>query len=309
MAKYKILQDVESAEGGKFFKGEVLEGRINPKIDGFIIFKRKNNFSGENTLFKTEIEKVDDSTPLTNPADFKGALEESNKADKTLTILSTIGGLAGLYYAYSKKKGMWGYVGFMVLGGIVGSLVANVVTKMKKPKLADATKKVNSTTPTTTTTTTTTTTKAPSSIAPVSVTDTSKMTKAQKIDLIVKTMSDPEQKEMDVFNKNFINTLSDAELNIWIKLSKALKDDEIKKFNELEETPSNKNKFFKLFQSKYGLSQKQVEEQMKKFGEALMKGFEKGMTQATEQVFEQGLKGSSNTSAFSNFESSLDLDI
>ena len=221
MAKYKILQDVESAEGGKFFKGEVLEGRIDPKINSFTIFKRKNNFGGENTLFKTEIEKVDDSTPLTNPADFKGALEESNKADKTLTILSTIGGLAGLYYAYSKKKGMWGYVGFMVLGGIVGSLVANVVTKMKKPKLADATKKVNSTTSTTTPTTTTTTTT--SSNAPVSVTDTSKMTKAQKIDLIVTTLSDPEQKEMDVFNKNFISTLSDAELNIWIKLSKALK--------------------------------------------------------------------------------------
>ena len=201
MAKYKILQDIESAEGGKFFKGEVLEGRINPKINGFIIFKRKNNFSGENTLFESEVEKVDDSTPLTNTADFKGALEESNKADKTLTILSTIGGLAGLYYAYSKKKGMWGYVGFMVLGGIVGSLVANVVTKMKKPKLADATKKVNSTTSTTTPTTTTN-----SSTAPVSVTDTSKMTKAQKIDLIVTTLSDPEQKEMDVFNKNFIRS-------------------------------------------------------------------------------------------------------
>ena len=137
----------------------------------------------------------------------------------------------------------------------------------------------------------------------------SNLTKAQKIGLIVTTLSDPEQKEMDVFNKNFISTLSDTELNIWIKLSKALRDDEIKKFNELEETPSNKDKFFKLFQSKYGLSQKQVEEQMKKFGEALMKGFEKGMTQATEQVLEQGLKGSSNTSAFSNFESSLDLDI
>ena len=305
MAKYKILQDVESAEGGKFFKGEVLEGKRHPKMVTFIIFKRKNDFDGENLLSeKFELEKVDDSTPLTNPADFKGALEESNKADKTLTILSTIGGLAGLYYAYSKKKGMWGYVGFMVLGGIVGSLVANVVTKMKKPKLVDATKKVNSTTSTTTPTTTTN-----SSTAPVSVTDTSKMTKAQKIDLIVTTLSDPEQKEMDVFNKNFISTLSDAELNIWIKLSKALKDDEIKKFNELEETPSNKNKFFKLFQSKYGLSQKQVEEQMKKFGEALMKGFEKGMTQTTEQVLKEGLKGSSNTSAFSNFESSLDLDL
>ena len=304
MAKYKILQDVESAEGGKFFKGEVLEGRINPKIDGFIIFKRKNNFGGENTLFKTEIEKVDDSTPLTNPADFKGALEESNKADKTLTILSTIGGLAGLYYAYSKKKGMWGYVGFMVLGGIVGSLVANVVTKMKKPKLADATKKVNSTTSTTIPTTTTT---SSSSTAPVSVTDTSKMTKTQKIDLIVTTLSDPEKKGMDVFNKKFISTLSDAELNTWIKLSKALKD------KSLQAEQGNKEQVYKLLSTKYNISKKEFDDSMKKFGEALMNDFEKGMkeglTQATEQVFEEGLKGSSNTSAFSNFESSLDLDI
>jgi hypothetical protein len=65
---------------------------------------------------------------------------------------------------------------------------------------------------------------------------------------------------------------------------------------------------FKLFESKYGLSQKQVEEQGKKYGEALMKGFEKGMTQATEQVLEQGILNQKQ-SAFSNFESSLDLDI
>lgn len=300
MAKYKILQDVESAEGGKFFKGEVLEGRIDPKIDGFIIFKRKNNFGGENTLFKTEIEKVDDSTPLTNTADFKGALEESNKADKTLTILSTIGGLGGAYYAYSKGKGFWGYVGFMVLGGIAGSLVANVVTKMKKPKLADATKKVNPTT-------LTTTTKLPSSNAPVSVTDTSKMTKTQKIDLIVTTLSDPEQKGMDVFNKKFISSLSDAELNTWIKLSKALKD------KSLQAEQGNKEQVYKLLSTKYNISKKEFDDSMKKFGEALMNDFEKGMkeglTQATEQVFEEGLKGSSNSSAFSNFESSLDLDI
>lgn len=38
---------------------------------------------------------------------------------------STIGGIAGLVYAFKGKKGFWGYVGFMLLGSIViGGTVA-----------------------------------------------------------------------------------------------------------------------------------------------------------------------------------------
>jgi hypothetical protein len=132
------------------------------------------------------------------------------------------------------------------------------------------------------------------------------MTKAQKIDLIVKTMSDPEQKGMDVFNKKFISTLSDAELNTWIKLSKALKD------TSLQAEQGDKEQVYKILSTKYNISKKEFDDSMKKFGEALMNDFEKGMkeglTQATEQVFEQGISNQ-NQSAFSNFESSLNLDL
>ena len=302
MAKYKILEDVQSAKGGKFFKGEVLEGTKDPKMDGFIIFNRKNDFDGKNLLSESfEVEKVDDSTPLTNPADFKGALEESNKADKTLTILSTIGGLAGLYYAYSKKKGMWGYVGFMVLGGIVGSLVANVVTKMKKPKLADATKKENTSTSSTSTPTSTPTSdkKIVSSpnikIASTTKFDTSKMSKAQKIDLIIKNQSGGEQMDADEVNnsKAFLNTLNDSELNIWISLSKALKDDEINKA-----MAKSVDSGFKLLQTKYAITRKDAEQQMKRLGDF--------MTKALESA---GFKVTEGQSMFSNFESNLDLDL
>ena len=186
MPRFKVKDDVTTTEGATFIKGEVVEGTQRGKSASMINVQRKNKFGTDNTLMLDfDIEKVDDSTPLTNPADFKGAIEESKKTDKTLTIISTIGALGGLYYAYSKKKGFWGYVGFMVLGGIAGSLVANVVTKMKKPKLADATQKDNATA----STTSNTQTPIPSVTnvkTPVSLTDTSKMTKAQKIDLIIK---------------------------------------------------------------------------------------------------------------------------
>ena len=62
----------------------------------------------------------------------KSAVAKSSSSDKTLTILSTIGAFGGLYYAFSKKSGVGGYIGYMLLGGLVGSLLANVVKKVKK---------------------------------------------------------------------------------------------------------------------------------------------------------------------------------
>ena len=295
MARYKVKENVTTTEGGTFIKGEVVEGTQRGKSTSMINVQRKNKFGTDNTLMLDfDIEKVDDSTPLTNPADFKGAIQESKKTDKTLTIISTIGALGGLYYAYSKKKGFWGYVGFMVLGGIAGSLVANVVTKMKKPKLADATQKDN----TTASTSSTTETPLPSGAnvkTPVSLTDTSKMTKAQKIDLIIKNQRGSEPADADDENntKAFLNTLNDAELSVWISLSKALKDDEINK--AMAQSIDNG---FKLLQSKYKITRKDAEQQMKKLGDFLSKALESA-----------GFKATEGQSMFSNFESSLNLDI
>jgi hypothetical protein len=38
-------------------------------------------------------------------------------------ISSSIGALGGLAYAFNKKKGFWGYVGFFMLGSLAGSLI------------------------------------------------------------------------------------------------------------------------------------------------------------------------------------------
>jgi hypothetical protein len=128
--------------------------------------------------------------------------------------------------------------------------------------------------------------------------------KSQKIDLIVNSMSDPEQKGMDDFNRKFMNTLTDAELNTWVKLSKALKDTSLK--------AGDKEQVYKILLTKYNVSQKEFDDSMKKWGEALMGGFEQGLQEglvnASQQVFEEGFTNQ-NQSSFSNFESSLNLDL
>ena len=137
MAKFRVIKDVKSAQGGNFYKGEVIEGTESPELKGFIEFNRKSNFRNKNNLMLDfDIEQVDNAIPLynidTNPADFKNAVATASSSDKTLTILSTIGAFGGLYYAFSKKSGVGGYIGYMLLGGLVGSLLANVVKKVKK---------------------------------------------------------------------------------------------------------------------------------------------------------------------------------
>ncbi len=124
MAKYKIVLD-DIASPKKFYKDEVLEG--TPKSGGdFISFNRNGKtFSAMN---KFEAQKVDDSTPLSVATPAQAAAADSS--DKTLTIASSVGALAGLGFAYYRKSGVKGYIGYFILGSIVGSLIAHVV----KPK-------------------------------------------------------------------------------------------------------------------------------------------------------------------------------
>lgn len=49
-------------------------------------------------------------------------------------VLTGLGSLAGLYYAFSKKKSAWGYVGFFIVGGIAGSIVGSTIQYVIKPK-------------------------------------------------------------------------------------------------------------------------------------------------------------------------------
>jgi hypothetical protein len=298
MPRYKVKQDVTSSKGAKFFKDEVVEGTPNAKLKDFVNVERKNDWGDtkNDLVLGFDIEKVDDSTPLTKPADFKGAMDASEKSDKTLSILSTIGGLGGLYFAYKKQKGFWGYVGYMVLGGIAGSLVAHVVNKFKAPKLkkttsTDSTKKDTTTASTTTETPST----SGSNVKSPAKVDTSKMSKTEKIDLIIKNQRGSEPADADDENntKAFLNTLNDAELSVWINLSKALKDEQIN-----NAMAKSQEEGFKMVQSKYGITRKDAEIQMKKLSDFITKSFESA-----------GFKVTEKQSTFSNFESSLDLDI
>ena len=46
---------------------------------------------------------------------------------KATVILSSLGALAGLAYAFKQEKKFWGYVGFFILGSVAGSLVGTIV--------------------------------------------------------------------------------------------------------------------------------------------------------------------------------------
>lgn len=63
-----------------------------------------------------------------------------NQNNMTLkNVLTGIGSLAGLYYAFSKKKSGWGYVGFFIVGGIAGSIIGSTVEYVIKPKQSPTT--------------------------------------------------------------------------------------------------------------------------------------------------------------------------
>jgi hypothetical protein len=62
------------------------------------------------------------------------------KNNKTTMALASVGALGGLYYAFKKGKGFWGYAGFFVLGSIVGHLAGNVVTSVIPQPKSDDTK-------------------------------------------------------------------------------------------------------------------------------------------------------------------------
>ena len=122
-----------------------------------------------------------------------------------------------------------------------------------------------------------------------------KLTKQEKIDLIIKIQRGNQPADEDSENNTitFLNTLNDADLSIWIPLSKALKDEQVN-----SAMAKNIDEGFKLVESKYGITRKQAEEQNKKLAQFFATIFESA-----------GFKSTENNSMFSNFESSLNLDI
>lgn len=162
------------------------------------------------------------------------------------TGLASAGALGGLYYAFTKKKSVWGYIGFFILGSIAGQLLGNAiesVTKKSKPSNANL----------------------PSGSKNV---DNSNLTKNQKVDLIVNNIKSFQSAsaESEKNLRGFLSNLSDSELNMWVSLSKGFTDAELQKLGQ----SGNQVEAYKIFQTKYGLSQKQVEELMIKLGNYLV---------------------------------------
>jgi hypothetical protein len=56
-----------------------------------------------------------------------GSVTKTTTMNNSQIVLGSIGMLGGLYYAFTMKKGFWGYVGFGVLGSIAGGLVGNIL--------------------------------------------------------------------------------------------------------------------------------------------------------------------------------------
>ena len=79
------------------------------------------------------------------------------KNNTTTMVLASVGALGGLYYAFKKGKGFWGYAGFFVLGSIAGHLAGNVVSAVIPQPKTDGSKE---TTPSATATTPTEDTSA-----------------------------------------------------------------------------------------------------------------------------------------------------
>ena len=67
------------------------------------------------------------------------------KYNKTTIVLASVGALGGLYYAFKKGKGFWGYAGFFVLGSIAGQLAGNVVSAVIPQPKTDGSKATNPT--------------------------------------------------------------------------------------------------------------------------------------------------------------------
>jgi len=168
----------------------------------------------------------------------------NNKKISNLQMgLTSAGALGGLYYAFTKKKGAWGYIGFFILGSIAGGLTASVIESV--------TKKSQPSNPNLPSGSTNQNTSSKSG-------DTSNLTKNQKVDSIVRNIKSFEllsaEKESNL--RGVLSNLSDVELNLFVSLSKGLADADIQKLGQ----SGNRTEAYKIFQTKYGLSQKQVDE-------------------------------------------------
>lgn len=294
LKRYKILKTNKFSEP-PFKVGDIVEGTLDS--NGFLIVTRdfEGNKDVQFQFGKRDFQEVNQKKSSSNNS-LEQDLNNSplGKTARKIQIgFSVVGwGVFGiLAYKFWNKSTTW-----KVILSVFGAYNLYSTYKVfSKPALQV---EGGSDTGTSTSKETSSSSSSSNSITTANVTDYSNLNKYQKIDLIIKNQSGGEPMDADEFNstKSFLNTLTDAELSIWIPLSKALKDSEVSQAGE----SGDEQKLYSLLQSKYGLTQQQVDEQMKKFGEFLMGSVQTAMGNS---------QFTGKNGMFSNFESSLDLDI
>lgn len=146
--KFKVIKSGFSYNGNNLLIGQVFEGE--DKNEKFFDKPAITiNYLGSKVNVPSEnLQKVTDETPISDSSQINKYNSNRNMV-KSITKLGGLG--AGLYLANRMNKGTWGYIGFGILGyllgGIVGGQISNVVLKSPDSDSAipDALKNANNT--------------------------------------------------------------------------------------------------------------------------------------------------------------------
>ena len=132
MGKYKVIKNGYYYNGNKLLVGQVIEGidKGSKFIDKPAITMK---YEGkEVSVPKDYLSQVSDDTPITDLSAITKYNEKRNRV-KSLTKLAGLGG--AVFLAHKMNKGVWGYVGFSILGMITGIIIGNQISNIviKKP--------------------------------------------------------------------------------------------------------------------------------------------------------------------------------
>lgn len=91
--------------------------------------------SGQTVKSESKTTVTTAPTGDTKELDKKANDERIKKVMNAASFGSSVGFVTGLGYAFAKKKGFWGYVGYSLLGSLMFGTVAGLGTQvMTKPK-------------------------------------------------------------------------------------------------------------------------------------------------------------------------------
>lgn len=122
MAKYKVLKQYGSFKVDDTFEGSFVKG-TGALSDSISDVDHIQAVTGENI-------------PVSYVMQLSVNIKDSFSPNryKYTYILSSVGTVSGLGYAFAKKKKFWGYVGFMFLGSIVFGTIGQIIDFQRNNK-------------------------------------------------------------------------------------------------------------------------------------------------------------------------------